>query len=1008
MNIKIILMLVMILFLVGTVSAAEWDNVKSYDEETRTITIKNALGLPLIGSNIAEVKLLSDLEVVVPPGYHQVAEFEINSFTDYDSFISGIELFDINNKLAELDNPIDVMYWGDIVVEDFSTTCVDDPNNKGDAYDKSICTNKKIGEHTEKGWLPFDKKALLNKKIKVGLFTNVKHGDSVEWIPEFAGVKVREWAVWTGDSLAGLVSCWTLDETSGTLAQDFGRGALNNGTSSGITVGVPSGIPSLGNAYFFDGGGGNLVDVGSSASLNLTGNLTIGVVMNTTPDDGGDFGGKVNTAGYPLAIAGQKAFFKPVPISGGSGDAVSGTSDVDTGVAVFMVASHWEANSSVYVNGTLETTAGTSAGALKNSPLWQIGQASVLGNFVGYVSEVWVLNYTVNAADVAAMWNGGAVISCRPDVAPSIVLNAPADEITTFTALNTYNATGSDPTTVQNMSLIVNGSYIETNSSPVNGANTLFNHTFADFGLFNWTVEVCDDVDQCVNATARNITYNFFNETSQTFNASSLETAQETFVINITTNGTTITDSYLWYDDIPFLATITNTAGDDYNLSRTIDIPLTAETKEWLFNFSAGGTSANSSTQEQVIGASTFVHCGAAPTYLNFTFKNETIAEEAVTAGIDTDWNFWLGTGTIFKELSFTNVTENANYSFCFTSNVNKSLTANVSMTYTNAISEQRSFAKEYDLTNETTNQTLFLLPTADGVFVSFQTVTIAEQIVRGVAANVTRAGDLISSGVTDDAGLIQYFLDPDTTYVFSFFKTGFDVVVNTLKPTQSTFTVTMGGVIPPIANDTTKGISYTILPIANFLGNNTNTEFNLTFASEFWELDFYGFALKNSTGDVFNVTSDTTSTGGTLGIVLDSSFNTTTDIIMEVFWTIETNQTNVTRLWTILDTTDEGFSIKTFFDDLGTYLTSGLFGLTSFGLGIIIFIIIILITGTISFKTGLTDAAGLSTIVFALVLFFDVGLGIMPNPIGAVPNFPSIFVGLIFAGTLIKRAITR
>ncbi len=132
------------------------------------------------------------------------------------------------------------------------------------------------------------------------------------------------------------------------------------------------------------------------------------------------------------------------------------------------------------------------------------------------------------------------------------------------------------------------------------------------------------------------------------------------------------------------------------------------------------------------------------------------------------------------------------------------------------------------------------------------------------------------------------------------------------------------------------------------------------------------------------------------------------TDLIMEVFWTINNNQTNITRIWLVLDTSDEGFSIKTFFDDLSIYLTSGLFGLTNFGLGIIIFMIILITTGIMSFKFGITSPAGISIIVFAMVLFFDVGLGIMPNPIGAVPNFPSIFVGVVFLGLFLKEAIIR
>ena len=41
-------------------SALEWDNQKSYNQETKTATIKNNFGLPLIGTTLAEITLLEN------------------------------------------------------------------------------------------------------------------------------------------------------------------------------------------------------------------------------------------------------------------------------------------------------------------------------------------------------------------------------------------------------------------------------------------------------------------------------------------------------------------------------------------------------------------------------------------------------------------------------------------------------------------------------------------------------------------------------------------------------------------------------------------------------------------------------------------------------------------------------------------------------------------------------------------------------------------------------------
>lgn len=492
-----------------------------------------------------------------------------------------------------------------------------------------------------------------------------------------------------------------------------------------------------------------------------------------------------------------------------------------------------------------------------------------------------------------------------------------------------------------------------------------------------------------------------------TFNASTFETASETFTINITTNGTTPTSASLVYNGTGFIeATVTSLGGDDFNISKTIDIPLINGNTPFHFNFSIASTEITTEDTNQSVNLTTFEFCetGQQPAYINFTFTNETVAEEAITAEIDTTWNFWLGSGTVIDSLTFSNITENLNYQFCLTSGGNRTLNANVSLTYNNALSQLRRFTQEFTLTNTTTTQNLFLLPTADGIFVTFQVVDPAEQVISGVSANVTKDGNLISNGVTDDAGLITYFLDPDTTYIFSFSKTGLTTVTTTLVPTQTSFTIIMGIVTTISQFDTTRGINYIINPIDLTLINNTLVNFNLTFSSSFHSLEQFGFVLKNSTGTLFNVTTSTIETGGFLSQILDTGSNT--DIIMEVFWTITGNQTNVTRIWLVFNLENEGFSILTFFNDLTRFTDSDLFGLDNFGLGIIVFLIILVSTGIVSVKFGLTSPPGISIIVFSLVAFFDVALGIIPNPINAIPNFPTIFVGLIFLGTLYSEAI--
>jgi len=161
---------------------------------------------------------------------------------------------------------------------------------------------------------------------------------------------------------------------------------------------------------------------------------------------------------------------------------------------------------------------------------------------------------------------------------------------------------------------------------------------------------------------------------------------------------------------------------------------------------------------------------------------------------------------------------------------------------------------------------------------------------------------------------------------------------------------------------------------------------------------------LINSSGD--SVTSvDKTTNGGTASLNYNVG-NETGYIIMNYYWNIDGNYTNSTREWYILNSVGTDWSIKNFFDDFSSYLSVGLFGLDNFGKAIIIFIIIFVFVGIMSYKFGLTSTAGIGSLTFGLVLFFDIGLNLLEdiNPIGAVPHFLTIFVGVILAGILFRE----
>ncbi len=262
---KFILIIFVCILLVTPIMAEEvstWDNIKLYDEETKTVTIFNTLGL----RNIATIQLDTPLDVRVGAGYRKVAEFTINLFDDsYTDAFGKMEFYDLYNNELKIEKVFDYKYLTIELVE------VNDYGEYCDPLNKTGCANVIIGTHKEEieVWKDFDTKTLLKGNVTIGIFTEVKLNDSVEWVSTLFGKEIDEWASWTGD----LLSYWKFDETVGISALD------ELYVSNFTLVNTPTWVGGLiNNAIDLDGI--NEHGYATISSIN-TGDWTISVWVNT-------------------------------------------------------------------------------------------------------------------------------------------------------------------------------------------------------------------------------------------------------------------------------------------------------------------------------------------------------------------------------------------------------------------------------------------------------------------------------------------------------------------------------------------------------------------------------------------------------------------------------------------------------------------------------------------------------------------------------------------------------
>lgn len=409
----------------------------------------------------------------------------------------------------------------------------------------------------------------------------------------------------------------------------------------------------------------------------------------------------------------------------------------------------------------------------------------------------------------------------------------------------------------------------------------------------------------------------------------------------------------------------------------------------------------------------TFIEANSQPAYskyLNLTFRYETNNSYA-NGSIDASFSFRpIGTTFDYTTSNYQDPLENTTISFTYIPN-NLNITNEMTILYENHGSQTRTYSDTLTLTNHTygtTEKTLYLLPSAEGIYVTFQVIDVSENPIDDVLIKVNRSvsgtNTEIQSGTTGSAGTSSFFLDPDIVHTFVFSKTGYNTLTSTFAPTQSLYTVTLGSSTSVLSNQTNRyqGITYEFYPDFYDMRNGTFYNFSFYVSSSFHALDRVGYRLYNGTGHfLYNNTCVGVVTTG-CNITTDTRVNTglNTTIIMNAFWDIDGNVTNVTRTWAIF-TVDNSTGISSFTNlrkDI-EHLTSAFGGgrNADFTKGIISFMIILFGTAGICYRSGQFSPLAITIYMFGLTVFLDL-IGMLPTLTGEWGgiNGITILIGII------------
>lgn len=886
---KIIILLLLGVFMISFVSAFDFDNSGKFIKDQTTsrygkYEIKNIFGL---GKKIIDIELKNNSDIC---GQNCFAEKEITLYED------GVLVDDIIFKTLQEDGS-----WIDQPIRSYSFSYY-----KGENKIKYI-----EGEVVEAGTYIL---RLDGKK---------KPTRTVDWIIKSNGIWTDEWSIWGGGNIVEEVAG---SFSPGSSSSDrFGINLTATINFTLVSINKTNG-GQVTKAYLYFSNGtqiGSTKDfVGDKAIFNT--NLINGITYYIVTDDNGASYDRnestITGSTFNYFNLHGTIFQTPPSTFGGSSDNPIQFLEVD------------DLNSNVQLNSP-ENDSGFDNISIQFNASAQVVGGATLDNRTLYV---WFSNGTLLGTNTTTGLSGTSETANDTIIGlidGSFLWNkeyCDSDGDCGFSILNnSFNIDTLFPTIlVESPSGILNYNFIGGNETiNVTFTDTALDTCWFDYNGTNVTIEGCitgiknstnfilenNNLNMTIyaNDTSGNLNSTFVSwdykilELNRTFSESAFETDSKLFSINLSANST-LSSVNLIYDGTSKTTTLTN------NISTvTFDIPTSTGVKELFWSFNYGSEVINSSTSNQTVNGINFNFCNATLTvpYINFSFKNETISQESLNATIDSSWSIWLGGGGETKAFTLTNSSENPNYTICFSAS-NETLNTNVTLNYNNGQSQQRNFVSEPILTNSTTQQTLFLLPSFLGLFSQFQARDIANNPISLVKGTITRTLDSsivsVASFFTDSSGIVIFFLNPDIVYTATFSKAGFVDNVFTFVPTTDLRFVTMGSGVSVNGSNISIGTLYQIGPASSTLANNTLTTFTFNVTGSD---DITLISMNITDGNDTSLGFDSNAGVGNISVILNTSNNNTLTGIFKIQTGDET--LIISKTWIIGNEFEGDYSIS-------------------------------------------------------------------------------------------------
>lgn len=368
-----------------------------------------------------------------------------------------------------------------------------------------------------------------------------------------------------------------------------------------------------------------------------------------------------------------------------------------------------------------------------------------------------------------------------------------------------YTVTNTNLTNASYYLWYTNGSiFNQTNFTIIGLTNTtMLDITNLSLGNFKWNVYFCTETAATTLCDWEDNNSTFIvgaSITDDLWNNYTFETASEDFQLNLSLfTGTSLVSANLTYNGTNYPVSDITIDKSDYVLRRTVDIPLTVDyfsdvlyEFNWSFIYvdsSDVQTHQTTTTREQnvtyiVINVCNDTYTSGNSSALNFTMYDEISGDQINATVNNTDFEvtfeYWLGSGSVVKNYSYQNLTNNETSSFAFCIHPwNETLQADMDLQYDSVgYSPRTYYLRNASLDNITNNIRLELLDDSEAVkffvevregMIGFPGATVS------ISKYFTGEGGYRAIGIREtdvDGKFIEYF-ELDQTYQFSIVKDG-------------------------------------------------------------------------------------------------------------------------------------------------------------------------------------------------------------------------------------------